>query len=415
MDFFFSRGAAPQAYRVIAWSADGKGSRQLTVAAGRAVRIGSLPGETFEILDASSGRPVRSVRARRVGQSLLISLDSQEQTQLTIESFFEEEGEWANRLGSRPGGETWQHYATGAGESLTADILAEQGTVLDLVPYRAPEVKVSEPVVHHSAAPSGAGLGTMGAAGAGLLGLGLVAGGGGGGSSAPSPVVEPPLPVLQDAVLTEAVDGVLTRGELADGSELLLRLDSGLPAGSRAMLTLVSPLGAARTIRDQAISDADRADLWMAVRLDAADLTDANAGQIAGTWTLRARLIDPQGRLGPILERAFEVEPFTEIAGSLTAGPVSGGIGIRLFDAQGQALALYDERDVRVDYVLVKSDGTWVARLAGNDYRGPIVIRATDLNGPVANYQDEVTASAQSLDTTLHAVAVIDEAAAMAG
>ncbi|MEN9773913.1 MAG: hypothetical protein RL322_983, partial [Pseudomonadota bacterium] len=415
MDFFFSRGAAPQAYRVIAWSAGGESSRQITVTAGRAVRIGSLSGETFEILDASSGRPVRSVRARRVGQSLLISLDAQEQTQLTIESFFEEEGEWANRLGSRPGGETWQHYATGAGEALTAEVLADGGTVLELVPFRMPEVKAAEPVIPASASASGTGLSTLGTAGAGLLGIGLLAGGGGGGSSAPPPVVEPPPPVLKELLLTEASDGVLTRSELADGSEMLLRLDSGLKEGARVTIALVSPLGAVRNIRDLTISEADRADLWMSVRLDAADLTDPNVGQIAGAWTLRARLIDPQGRVGPAIEQTFQVEPFTEIAGSVTAGPVSGGIGIRLFDAQGQALALYDERDVRVDYVLVKSDGTWVARLAGNDYRGPVVIRATDLNGPAANYLDEVTASAQSLNTTLHAVAVIDDAAALAG
>ncbi|MEY4212974.1 MAG: hypothetical protein RL458_1200, partial [Pseudomonadota bacterium] len=88
------------------------------------------------------------------------------------------------------------------------------------------------------------------------------------------------------------------------------------------------------------------------------------------------------------------------IAGSVTAGPVSGGVMLYAYDAQGTLLGA----------AAIQSDGTFKIAVQGRgDYRGAILLKAVDSNGNKSNYLDEVTASDKNLGSVLRAVGVAQD------
>jgi Ca2+-binding RTX toxin-like protein len=408
MEFKVSGGSANGVFRVIAWSATKTSARQLNVQAGRLTRIGSMPGEIFEIQDPQSGRPVHRVRARRVGNSLLLVVGEQNPAQILIESYFEESGDGANGLGVRSRAEAPMQYLTPSGRPLGPESMGDSLVWLQLAPVEA----VPSPVATRgangiTAVASSSGISPMAGVGAGALAVGLLAGGAGGGGGGSTEAA----PVLKSLNMVGANDALVTRAELSAGLEMVVVLGDKALTGATLTLTLTDPAGRSTQL-SRAITEADRVKGFATVVLNATQLLDpALKAVVAGDWSIKASLAHQSLPAAEPVSLHFAVESFVEVLGSVTAGPMSQGMAVRLFDARGQALAMYDENDVRVDFVLVKADGSWKARLAGDAYRGPIVVRASDINGPAPNYLDEVMGESLSLDTSLHAVGVVEEGA----
>jgi len=319
MEFKVSGGIANSAFRVIGWSATHSSARQLTAQAGRLTRIGSLPGEIFEIQDLQTGRPISHVRARRVGGSLLLVIGDQNPAQILIESYFEESAGGVNGLGARSRPEAPMQYLTPGGRPLGPESIGDSLVWLQLAPVTAvPPISEIRGPDSVTLAASSAGFGPLAGIGAGVLALGLVAGGaGGGGGGSPQSA-----PVLKSLNMVGANDALVTRAELSAGLEMVVVLGDRALTGATLTLTLTDPAGRS-TQMSMAITDADRLKGFATVVLNAKQLVDpALKAVVAGDWSIKASLAHQSLQTAEPVGLRFAVEPFVEILGSVTAGPM---------------------------------------------------------------------------------------------
>ena len=88
------------------------------------------------------------------------------------------------------------------------------------------------------------------------------------------------------------------------------------------------------------------------------------------------------------------------ITGTVSAGPVFGGVTLQAWSSTGQLLGT----------TTIQADGSWTisAPQMGN-YRGSVLLKVIDANGVSVNYSDEVTAASKSLNTELRAIGVAQE------
>jgi Ca2+-binding RTX toxin-like protein len=426
MDFGLFRSASRGSFRLVASSESGT-SRQIDVPAGRTTRVGAMSGETFEVIDPSTGRAVRKVSARRIGRSLYLQLGDAGAATLVIESFFANQTEGLDRLLAKGRGENRLRYLNADGEPLGLESVDSSPQPLVLAVWNPPPpvveapppppvvpVVTPAPVVADTGTPAGNAespkslFGSPGALGA-VVGLAAVAGGGGGGGSAPAAAALPgpppqPLSVFTDEAKT---DGVLSGTELSDGTTVTVYLAAGITAGSRLTLILRGPDGASAEVT-QLLTDA-QINAKVAVRsLSTADFAQNGLTPIGGAWRVEAKIDDAYGRSSASTGFDFYVDAAIDVALSVMAGPVNGGVGIRAFDPQGRPLRLYDTNDQLRDYIPVESDGTAKLRIRDIGYGGPIMFRAIDLNGAAPNFDDEVSREMRSLGIDLRAVEVID-------
>jgi len=430
MDFGFFRSASRGSFRLISSNESG-GGRQFEVPAGRTTRIGALAGETFEIIDPATGRAARKLSARRIGRALYLQLGDAGAATLVIESFFATASEGLDRLLARSERDTRLRYLTADGEPLSANSLDGTPQPLNLAVWNpAPavvETPPAPPPVPIVAAPSastelaagadqaaGKSGGIGGSTGILLGGLGLAAaagggggGGGGGAAAAQTPAPPPrPLSVFADEAKT---DGVLSGTELSDGTSITVYLAAGTLAGQRLVLILRAPDGTSAELA-QPLTDA-QVNAKVAVRtLTAADFAQKGLTPIGGAWKVEARVDDSYGQSSGVASYNFAVDAALDVSISVTAGPVSTGVGIRAFDTLGRPLRLYDTNDQLRDYIPVEADGTARLRIRNIGYTGPILFRAVDLNGTAPNFDDEVSREMRSLGIDLRAVEVIDAA-----
>jgi Ca2+-binding RTX toxin-like protein len=428
MDFGFFRSASRGSFRLVSSNESG-GGRQLEIPAGRTTRIGALAGETFEVIDTATGRAVRKLSARRIGRALYLQLGDAGAATLVIESFFANASEGLDRLLARSERDGRLRYLTADGEPLSLEALDGTPQPLNLAVWRSPPAVVEAPPAPpplvttdagtgagSSNDAAGAGKGMGGSTGILLGGLGLAAaagggGGGGGGSggavAAQIPAPPPrPLSVFADEAKT---DGVLSGTELSDGTTITVHLAAGTLAGQRLTLILRAPDGTSAEL-SQPLTDAQIAAKVAVRTLTAADFAQKGLNPIGGAWKVEARIDDTYGQSSALTGFDFAVDAAIDVLLTVTAGPVSTGVGIRAFDTVGRPIRLYDTNDQLRDYIPVESDGTARFRIRNIGYTGPVLFRAVDLNGAAPNFDDEVSREMRSLGIDLRAVEVIDAA-----
>lgn len=87
------------------------------------------------------------------------------------------------------------------------------------------------------------------------------------------------------------------------------------------------------------------------------------------------------------------------ITGVVAAGPVSAGVTLYAYDATGTLLG----------QALINSDGSYRIAVANKgNYRGTILLKASDSNASAINYLDEATGATKSLDTELRAIGIAE-------
>ncbi|MBM3408693.1 MAG: calcium-binding protein, partial [Betaproteobacteria bacterium] len=426
MDFGFFRAASRGSFRLVA-STESGASRQIDIPAGRTTRVGALSGETFEIIDPATGRSVRKFSARRIGRALSLQLGDTGAATLVIESFFANAAEGQDRLVAKSSGDRRLRYLTGDGEPLGLESLDGTPQVVNLGTWNPPPVAEAAPPAPppapvatpaastqavEAADAAGSSKGAMGSPGilAGVVGLAAAGGGGGGGGGGKAAALPPapptPLSVFADEAKT---DGLLSGTELSDGTTISVHLASGTVAGQRLTLILRAPDGTSAELSEP-LTDAQIAAKVAVRTLSAADFAQKGLNPIGGAWTVQARLDDGHGQSSGTASFGFAIDAAIDIQISVTAGPVSTGVGIRVFDPQGRPLRVYDANDQLRDFIPVESDGTARLRVKNIGYSGPIMFRAIDLNGSAPNFDDEVSREMRSLGIDLRAVEVIDAA-----
>jgi len=141
MDFGFFRAASRGSFRLIASNESGA-ARQIEIPAGRTTRVGALAGETFEVIDPSTGRAVRKLSARRVGRSLYLQLGDAGAATLIVESFFADASEGLDRLQAGTSGDRRLKYLTGDGELVSIESIDGTPQPLSLGVWTPPAATV---------------------------------------------------------------------------------------------------------------------------------------------------------------------------------------------------------------------------------------------------------------------------------